>query len=264
MAADKKNDIKQVGERHFLEDSGFIIRRAPLTIDRGISVIVYANPGVGKTTLCAGLPPDETLIINCEAGIGPLLGTGHWIMDFHEANKNGDIPETIGLIMKAIRDNSNTIKYVVVDNISLLLIMALVESTSKKSKVQPEKSEYGENAFRAHEWINQLRDLTFLGVNVIMTAWENSVELARNDGVVITTTVPMIGKRTAYTSAGIFDVCAHLEIEPSTQTRWLRVKPSDQCLTKCQFYWVEDQKPADLLQLFKIINNGKEQQNGNT
>ena len=46
------------------------------TIDRGVSIIIYADPGTGKTTLASTLPVGETIIINTEAGYGPLLGTG--------------------------------------------------------------------------------------------------------------------------------------------------------------------------------------------
>ncbi len=50
-------------------------------IDRGISIIVYGDPGRGKTTCAATLPVGETLIINTEAGLGPLLGTGHLVFN---------------------------------------------------------------------------------------------------------------------------------------------------------------------------------------
>lgn len=235
---------------------GFNLVRAPKTLDRGISMIVYANPGIGKTTLSTTLPPEDTVIINCEAGIGPLLGKDHWLIDFQASCKNNqkDVPENLGCLLGALRADK-TIRNVVVDNISELLNLALIESTVKRSKLMPEKSEYGENSFRAHDWIHQFRDLTFYGKNVFILAWETAVEITRNDGVVVTQTVPMIGKRTAYTSAGIVDVCARLEVDQGTDTRWLRLRPSEQYLTKCQYHWVTDQRPADLTDLLVIINN---------
>lgn len=239
---------------------GFDLEMAPETVNRGVSLIVYSNPGVGKTTLLTTLPPDESLIINVEAGLGPMLGKGHAMVNFQKANENSPdgVPGTVNRILQSIRlDGGKTIKNVAVDNISELLALALNESTVKRSKAKPELNEFGENAFRALDWMHQFRDLTFLGINVIFNAWEQITEVARNDGTTITMTTPMIGKKTAIVAAGIVDAVGHLEVHEKTGKRWIRFGPSDQYLTKCQFNWIGNGEIADLPMLFDKIKGFK-------
>ena len=236
---------------------GFNVEKAPNVINRGISVIVYANPGVGKTTLATSLPPESTLIINAEAGLGPLIGKGHAIIHLQNIQSKGGVPEIVAGLLTSIRqDAGKTIRNVVIDNVSELLNLALLETTVKRGKAMPSLQEHGESSFRVSEWMHQFRDLTFLGINVVFNAWEQVMEIAQSDGVIVTKTVPMIGKKTAVMAAGIVDICAHLEVHEKTGKRWLRIAPSDQYLTKCQFGWVKNTL-ADLPSLFDEVKKGE-------
>jgi len=85
------------------------------TIDRGISILVYGDPGVGKTTLASTLPAGETVIINTEAGMGPLLGTGHIVFNLNGVD---DLVATTESFYKYLRTEKHPFKYVVLDNIS--------------------------------------------------------------------------------------------------------------------------------------------------
>ena len=64
------------------------IKKYPDKLERGIALVVYSDPGIGKTTLSATLPVGDTLIVNTEAGEGPLLGTGHIAFDVRQAVAN--------------------------------------------------------------------------------------------------------------------------------------------------------------------------------
>jgi phage nucleotide-binding protein len=92
----------------------------PDKINRGIALIIYADPGVGKTTLASTLPEGETLIINTEAGLGPLLGTKHIVFNLIAAVKNYEIEQVVDDLYKYLRTQKHDFKYIVLDNMSEL------------------------------------------------------------------------------------------------------------------------------------------------
>ena len=78
------NALAQLPEQPARErQTKFNIVKAGTAIDRGLSIIIYGIPGAGKTTMASTLPVDQTIIISTEAGLGPLLGTGHHYFDLH-------------------------------------------------------------------------------------------------------------------------------------------------------------------------------------
>jgi phage nucleotide-binding protein len=210
-------------------------------INRGLSFIIYADPGVGKTTLATTLPADETLIINTEAGLGPVLGKGHTVFNLH-----GDQVEQIDDLYRYLRTQENAFKYIVVDNISELEQWVILSLTKKRNKEFTEIREYGDAAFKMRQILRDFRDLVYQGKTVVFNAWEFPLEIKNNDGVVITKTFPKLGKSIAPQACGIVDAVAHLEVHSKTGKRWLRFGPSDQYITKCQFQGLEMGEPADL------------------
>jgi hypothetical protein len=96
------------------------------------------------------------------------------------------------------------------------------------------------------EWMRLFRDLTLQGITVVFNAWEFPLEIKNVDGSIITKTFPLIGKRIAPQVCGIVDVVGHLEVHEKSGKRWLRLGPSDQYITKCQFKGLDSGEPADL------------------
>ncbi|CAK0749300.1 conserved hypothetical protein [Gammaproteobacteria bacterium] len=234
---------------------GFDIRVVPEKIDRGISIIIFANSGVGKTTLASTLPKEETLILNSEAGLGPLLGKGHSVLDLCLAvGPKVSIADVLDKLLLALRSTEgHGIKYLVIDNMSEIVEQFLIEVTKKRGKDSPEKGEYGDSGFKIREWMHQFRDLTNLGINVIFNAWESVVDIQRTDGSVTTLILPMLGKSTAKQSCGIVDIVGHLEANEKTGVRRIRLGANDQYLTKCQFGGADTAEPADLKMLIDKI-----------
>ena len=157
---------------------GDAMDKAPDKINRGIAIIIYSDPGIGKTTLASTLPVDETLIVGCEAGIGPLLGTGHYYFDVNKAitNTNSNIETVMNNLYRDIRsghEQYKAIKYVVVDNVSELLDKLTIHYTEIRRKDFPELKERGDASYKMVEWIVNCRDLVDIGINVIFNAWEN-------------------------------------------------------------------------------------------
>lgn len=233
------------------------------TIDRGLSLLFYAEPGIGKTTLSSTLPVGETLIINCEGGIGPLLGTGHIVFDL-----NADNMERLPELYKYIRtDKKHPFKHIVIDNISQLEQWMILYVMKKQNKQFPDLRVYGDTASLMRNTLTLWRDLaTENGIVVVFNAWEMRLEIKQDTGVINTMVYPKLGKKLAPDIAGLVDVAGHLEVDKSNR-RWIRIGHSEECLTKCQFKGLDDGEEADLPSLIDKIysydyEKKKEKSNG--
>lgn len=234
-----------------------LFKTIPNKIDRGISMIVYADPGVGKTTLASTLPPKETLIVNTEAGLGPLLGTGHIEFNVLKALQNrGDdnLVPVIEEMYEYLLMHSHPFQNVVVDNVSELEQQLLLSLTKKRGKNTPDLREYGEASFTMKKWVEMFRDLIFKNINVVFNAWEFPVEIKNVEGSIVTRTYPMVGKKIAPQICGIVDCVFHLEVNDKSGKRWLRTGPSDQYVTKTQFKGLDMiGEPPDLMYIIEKI-----------
>ena len=230
--------------------------KVPSSIDRGISIIIYGNPGSGKTTLASTLPPEETLIITTEAGLGPLLGKGHTLLDLKkvmENNQDKTLEEVVSEIYRMLRTEKHPFKNIVLDNLSELENQLLQDYTHRRKKPHPELKEWGDVSFRMKEWMTLFRDLEYQGLNVIFNAWETQLEIQNYGGEVRTMGVPFIAKRAAVQMCGLVDVVARMEVYEKTGARWLRIGPSNLYLTKTQFQGLAAAEEANLTTLISKI-----------
>ena len=223
-------------------------------INRGISMVVFGPPGQGKTTLAGTLPVNETLIINTEAGIAPLLGSGHIAINLQKIMANGtNVEEAMNGIYKSIRTKEIVFKNVVIDNVSELMDQLTNHYTSSRGKEFPEIREHGDTAYKFRAWVHNWRDLVEMGINVVFNAWEQDYEIAVADGQVVTKTCPKVGKANVQSVCGLCDVVGRLEVHEKSGKRWLRVGPSRQYMTKSQFSGLEAGEVADLPEIIKKI-----------
>lgn len=232
--------------------------KAPDRIDRGISMIIYAMPGVGKTTLASTLPPEETLIITTEAGLGPLLGKGHVLLDVkqvQENNKDKTFEEVVAEIYRHLRTEKHPFKNVVIDNLSELENQLLQDYVRRRKKPSPELKEYGDVSYRIKEWVTLFRDLEYQGINVIFNAWETTLDIKSSNGEIVTMTVPFVSKKASIQICGLVDAVGHLEVYEKTGQRWVRFGPSTQFLTKTQFQGLGTGEEADLVSIIGKIRS---------
>jgi len=230
------------------------LRKSPTKVDRGISMIIYGDPGAGKTTLATTLPEGETLIVNTECGLGPLLGTEHIVFNLREAVINGvNIEVAMTDLYRKIRTKELPVKNVVIDNISEMIDQLTIHFTDSRNKDFPELRERGDTSYKFLSWIHEWRDLQELGINVIFNAWEFPYELQQTSGVTITKTAPMVGKASCFKICGLVDVVGHLEIHEKSGQRWVRIGPSRQYLTKSQFQGLDAGEPANLPAIIKKV-----------
>lgn len=223
-----------------------MFEKAPSQINRGIAFIFYADPGVGKTTLATTLPENETLIINTEAGLGPLLGTKHSVFNVLQFVDNNELERVIDDLYRYLRTQKHPFKHVVIDNVSELEQQLILNLTQRRKKEVPEIREYGDSSYKIKEWVHNFRDLVYQDINVVLNAWEFPLEIRNNEGIVITRTFPLIGKKIAPQICGIVDVVGHLEANEKTQQRRIRFAQSSQFITKSQFKGLDAAEPSDL------------------
>jgi len=218
------------------------------SIDRGISLLIYADPGVGKTTLATTLPVGETLIINTEAGLGPVLGTDHVIF-----NMKRDLTQ-VDSLYKYLRTEKHPFKYVVLDNLSEFEEWLIIRLTDFRSKDFAELKEYGDAAFKMSEYTRLFRDLVDSGITVVFNAWEQNITV-KNDssGEVITKICPKMFKSITLEVCGIVDAVGRLEKYDKTGDRWIRFHPQKNLIAKCQFKGLDECEPADLMHVLKKL-----------
>lgn len=233
------------------------LQEIPDNINRGLSFMIYADPGIGKTTMSATLPMEETLIINTEAGLGPLLGTSHHVFNLITATETVGLETVVNNLYMTLRLEKHPWKYVVIDNASELEQQLILSLTKRRGKESPELKEYGEAAYKMKEWMHNFRDLIYKDITVVFNAWEVPVEIKNNDGQIITKTFPMVGKKLAPQLCGLVDVVGHLEVHKSG-VRWIRLGNHEQYITKCQFKGLDPiGEPADfpsIIQKLKAYN----------
>ena len=224
------------------------IEKAPSKINRGISFIIFSDPGIGKTTLSTTLPAGKTLIINTEAGLGPLLGTDHLVFNVRKSLDSGKSLEDVinelhtHLKLHKFKDVTN----VVIDNMSELVELLIMDYTTQRKKAFPELKEHGDTSYKIREWMHNYRDLVYDGYNVVFNAWEFIKDIRNAEGVMLSKTIPMIGNKIAFQMCGIVDCVGHLEVDVKTDRRWVRFGPNNQYLTKSQFKGLDAGEIADL------------------
>lgn len=223
------------------------VKKMGTMIDRGISIIIYGDPGRGKTTLASTLPPGKTLIINTEAGYGPLLGTGHEVYDL------SDSLDDLQLLYKELRTNKHGYENVVIDNISEMQDWMLRTLTRVRGKDMPELKEHGDTSVKMKEYITLFRDLTDLNINVIFNAWEFPVDIERSESVTITKTYPKLYPKIAIDVCGKVDAVGHLEIYEKTGDRFVRFIGTPKIMAKCQFKGIGEFEPPNLPEILAKI-----------
>lgn len=231
------------------------LETTPNSINRGVSILIFANCGVGKTTLSSSLPKEETLFVVTEAGIGPLLGKNFTYIDILAAMKNHPeqpLEEIISDLYKFLRTEKHPWRYVVIDNLTELENQLLGDYTRRRKKPFPEGKEYGDVAYRIHEWVVLFRDLQYQGITTIFNTWEKQYEMKSSTGESYTMCYPYLSGRNSVEVPGVIDCCGHLEVNEKTGKRIVRFSPSTMFLTKTQFQGITIEEPDLMIILSKI------------
>ena len=207
---------------------------------KGVSMFVYADAGVGKTSLAKTLA--NPLVIDIDGGMAVLKGADLDYVTVLKSLKN----------LSEVFDSLESMdKYpsIFLDSVSELEKMMLIDHGKRsKNHGAPTQNDYNIVYFKERDYIRRFRDLREKGIDVIATALEMPLELEQFEGVVRTRMYPMMGKKLSPEICGLFDVVAHMEIstKPGFEgDRYLRLQPTEQIAAKNRL--TDDQFwPADL------------------
>ena len=207
------------------------INAKDMTHKTGVTVLVYGESGVGKTSLL-GMIEGATLVVDLEAGTIPLAG-----------KENIDILT----IDSGLDDFKNVFDEVVLEgpkyaNIAFdsftELQTAMLVKLGKSGSGLPSLKDYGLVNFKMREYARRLRDLRDKGINVIVTALEMIVETEHDDEVVETKLFPMMSKKLAPEICGLFDVVARMTVsskEGHVGERFLVLEGNDTMVAKSRY-----------------------------
>lgn len=183
-----------------------ITNAANIQTDKG-TYLVYAPPGMGKTTAIKYLP-GKTLVLDVDRTTRVLKGEENIDIAYVD---NTDTWKFWGELIVDLEENYKG-KYdnIVVDNISELERSLLSDLGNKgKNKGVPSQGDYQYMQFRI---VNSLRYMKNLGSNLVWTAWESSDLFTDSSGQQWNRSFPQINHKIMNNVLGLCDVVAKLAI----------------------------------------------------
>lgn len=234
--------------------SGVTIKKGSGDIgDMGASLLLYAEPGIGKTHCVRYLPDGQTVYLGFEGGDEPLVGKDIFVINFQMAGGSDDLA-AFGIVTKAI-SNGETIEIngqdidmskmtnVVIDNISELARFMQSGFMHSRGKSLMTLKEYGDTSVKMREYLRIYRDMKYHGKFVTFIAHEQEIEKTLPNGIVLTKKAPLIGKSIVNEVMGMVDMVGHLEFTDASEeqgatdmepVRVIRIHPTAQVSAKCR------------------------------
>ena len=170
------------------------------------SALIYARPGMGKTTLL-GMLPGRTLIVDVDRGTEVLAG-GHAHVDVCRLNEDlSDLPE----LCKTLEANC-PYDFVCIDSLSELeKSMLTVLGRAGKNNGAPELGHYNQTQFKIADYVRRFRALP---CSTVFTAWEEPKEVTGSDGTKYQVFRPALSGKTSDIICGLCDTVARIVITP--------------------------------------------------
>lgn len=182
------------------------------------TMIIYGDPGVGKTPLAASAP--NAIIFECDRGLQSAVVSGStakkWTLtDYHDATKAYEYMRNGGC---------KEFEWLILDSITMFQERGLTHIMEDLHALKPhrevwaaDKGEYQQNMNRTSRFI---RDLVDLPINVIMTATAMVSERELANGDVITQMMPFIqGIRMPQKICSYVSIVAHLQVVQSKKDK---------------------------------------------
>lgn len=200
--------------------------------------LVYAHPGMGKTTSIGLMRPEyRKLIIDIDEGSAVLRTEENWerVSGLKEGIAKTDIfrvgpelarmKEVMGFLMSGGWKDYDLI---VVDNLTEYEQRRLRElAMAGRNKGVPELAHYGQVQGEITQIVYELRTLP---VHKIFTAWEQLREINKATGERYTVCCPSLSGKSADNISGICNVVAHLE--RGDKKRFFRLEATDNVYAK--------------------------------
>ena len=187
------------------------------------TALIYAPPGMGKTTLLGSLP-GKTLVVDVDRGTSVLRGNAN--VDIVRLDEGlAELPQVVAHLEKECKYNN-----VAVDSISELeKAMLTVYGREGKNDGAPEQGHYLKVQFKLADYCRRFRALP---ANVIFTAWEVQKEIIAQDGSKYTQARPMISDKSVDLICGLCDVVGQIIISSKDGERYVRLKGATTVIAK--------------------------------
>jgi len=184
-----------------------ITKAVDISTDYG-TYLVYASPGVGKTTALKHLP-GKTLIIDIDKSSGVLKGEEN--IDIAYVDTHNIWKEWMEVVKELVGAGDTEYDNIVIDNVSELFraTLANLGREGKNNRV-PEQSHYQRVDFTI---LDSLRALKNLNVRIVFTAWEASDLWESENGQSFNRAYPDIRNKILNNFMGLCDVVARLVIK---------------------------------------------------
>jgi phage nucleotide-binding protein len=217
----------------------------------GLTMILYGEPGIGKTHAINYLPDKTTLYIGFEGGDEPLIGKDIPIINFSAASGKDSLI-ALKQVMDAIirreeivigkmKINTAQLTNVAIDNISELERYMQIGLMKTRGKSFMTLKEYGDSTQKMKEYMRTIRDLKLSGLYVTAIAHEQIIEERDETGSSVTRTFPQMGQRIVREIMGMFDIVGRMEREYGDSSegiidaqRVIRLNPNQRVAAKCR------------------------------
>lgn len=186
--------------------------------------LIYANPGVGKTSALKHLP-GKTLVIDIDKSSGVLKGEKN--IDIAHIDTHNIWNEWMATVKELVSEDVSGYDNIVIDNVSELFRATLANlGREGKNHRVPEQSHYQRVDFTI---LDSLRALKNLHARIVFTAWETSDLWEAENGQSFNRAYPDIRNKVLNNFLGLCDVVARLVIkkdEDGNEKRGFILQPS--------------------------------------
>jgi len=235
---------------------------------KGVSMIVYGDPGVGKTSLIKTLlgweygkgfihepyaKPEEIFVIDVEAGDLVLADGGKRLVTTYQVREN---LENFRKMVQYLVEEKHAFKYVFIDNMSELEKYFLVTLTESKTLQTPRQKEWGDTSYYMRKNIRDLRNLVWKGVNVIFNFWAMMLPVEDREGKITSYEAPMVMRSTTMEYVGLVDHTAYMGIDKEGK-RFLQFDSNQRIKCKSRSDNLDQFERANLAEIFRKIKGGK-------
>lgn len=194
-----------------------------------VTYLIYANPGVGKTSSIKYIP-GKKLVIDIDKSSSVLKGEAN--IDVVSINTH-DIWNQWMEVIKLLKEQATNYDVIVIDNISELFRSVLTQlgREGKNNRVP------GMDAYQRADFVlmDSFRALQGLGKTLVFTAWETTDQYHGTDGQLFTRAMPEIRKPILNNFMGLCDVVARLVVskdEEENEKRGFILQPTQSVYAK--------------------------------
>lgn len=221
----------------------FVVQNAADLVPAHRRILLYSQPGLGKTSCLAQLP-GRTLIIDCDKGCKVLIGMGRRSVDIVQVSDNPDE------VLEIVEDLQRECAYDTVCLDSLTQYQNRAKAHYVKIGSNGKKMELGQYQDMDYDTLHLYDELDRLKCHVVLTAWEDQFEKTLATGERIYIAKPQLFRRGLVdTMCGVVDVVGRISVTPDGQ-RYIALSGDLSTVAKDRiekrpWCWPQDLIPAD-------------------